>query len=226
MAEISTAAAMVDGEEDQQREIMPLSRPKSFQLRSPSLNSLRLRRVFDLFDKNSDGEITAGEITEALILLGLDADQSELRSIIATFIKPGFTGLTYPDFESLHKSLNDTFFDSVDQPPAPEDDDDVDDNDHDEKDGGDDDEEEEREKEVIESDLNEAFKVFDQDGDGFISANELQSVLSKLGLPEANHEMRQIQMMISSVDINRDGRVDFLEFKDMMLRSVLAPAAS
>ncbi|PKU76099.1 putative calcium-binding protein CML24 [Dendrobium catenatum] len=32
----------------------------SFRLRSPSLNSVRLRRIFDLFDHNGDGEITLG----------------------------------------------------------------------------------------------------------------------------------------------------------------------
>lgn len=66
-----------------------------------------------------------------------------------------------------------------------------------------------------EADLNEAFKVFDENGDGFISASELQKVLGKLGFTEAN-EMGRVKMMISSVDLNHDGRVDFSEFKDMM----------
>ncbi|MYY57416.1 EF-hand domain-containing protein, partial [Ligilactobacillus salivarius] len=70
----------------------------------------------------------------------------------------------------------------------------------------------------VESDLNEAFKVFDSDGDGYISAMELQQVLSKLGFPEAQQGIQQIQHMISSVDENRDGRVDFFEFKHMMSR--------
>uniref|UniRef100_A0A7C8ZHY8 EF-hand domain-containing protein n=2 Tax=Opuntia streptacantha TaxID=393608 RepID=A0A7C8ZHY8_OPUST len=190
-------------------------RSSSFSLRSPSLNSLRLRRVFDLFDKNGDGVITLGEISQALFLLGLEAEQSELNSIVTSFIRPGFDGLAYSDFEALHKSLNHTFFDCIDEHP------------------GDDHNGEElvdaanlEEKEVIESDLTEAFKVFDQDGDGFISAMELQTVLSKLGLPEANQELGQIQLMISSFDLNHDGHVDFIEFKDMMLRSVLATASS
>ena len=54
-----------------------------------------------------------------------------------------------------------------------------------------------------------AFKVFDMDVGGFISAAELQeAVFSRLGLPEASRP--------ATVS---DGRVDFGEFKCMMLES-------
>lgn len=66
-----------------------------------------------------------------------------------------------------------------------------------------------------EADLTEAFKVFDEDGDGYISATELQTVLVKLGFAEGN-EIGRVERMISSVDRNHDGHVDFTEFKDMM----------
>jgi calcium-binding protein CML len=66
-----------------------------------------------------------------------------------------------------------------------------------------------------ESDMREAFNVFDEDGDGYISAEELKTVLEKLGLIEGKN-MVQVQIMICSVDQNRDGRVDFGEFKTMM----------
>ncbi|KAL0282540.1 UNVERIFIED_CONTAM: Calcium-binding protein CAST [Sesamum angustifolium] len=142
----------------------------SFRLRSPSLNSVRLRRIFDIFDKNHDNIISVDELGQALALLGLQADLSELNPW------------------SSHA-------------PAVDGDGDGD---------GDD-----------ESDLSEAFKVFDEDGDGYISARELQIVLAKLGLQEGR-EIGSVEMMISSVDQNQDGRVDFFEFKDMM-RSVSLP---
>ncbi|KAC9586109.1 hypothetical protein E3N88_45597 [Mikania micrantha] len=168
-----------------------LHNSKSFHLRSPSLNSLRLRRVFDLFDTNHDSIITVAEITRALNLLGLhtDTDASDLEAIIKSYVRPGNSGLTYDDFVILHRSINDLFFGCVEEFGCKE--------------------------EQDEADLTEAFKVFDENGDGFISATELQKVLGKLGFTEAN-EMGRVKMMISSVDVNHDGRVDFKEFKDMM----------
>lgn len=168
----------------------------SFSLHSPSLNSLRLRRIFDLFDRNGDGLITVDEISQALGRLGLEAAPSELESTIRTHITPGSGGLRFEDFAALHREIDETF-------------------------GGDG---EEGQAEPVdagaqeESDLCEAFKVFDENGDGYISAKELQSVLDKLGLVEGK-EMARVEQMIGSVDRNQDGRVDFTEFKDMM-RSV------
>jgi len=62
---------------------MNLSSPsKSFRLRSQSLNSLRLRRIFDMFDKNGDSMITVEEISQALNLLGLESEFKEVDSVI------------------------------------------------------------------------------------------------------------------------------------------------
>ncbi|KAI3759973.1 hypothetical protein L1987_50360 [Smallanthus sonchifolius] len=175
----------------------------SFRLRSPSLNSVRLRRIFDLFDTNHDELITVNELSRALILLGLDTNMNELDSVIKTFIRDGNTGLTFDDFQALHKEIDDLFF-------RLDDSDDLDNRDEDNGDvAGDDGGKQE------EVDLTEAFKVFDEDGDGFISATELQTVLVKLGFAEGN-EIGRVEMMISSVDRNHDGRVDFTEFKEMM----------
>ncbi|PKU85435.1 calcium-binding protein CML42-like [Dendrobium catenatum] len=164
---------------------LPRASP-SFRLRSCSLNSVRLRRVFDIFDRNGDGVITADELCEALDRLGLGADPSDLRSLVASFLQPGQSGLNFDAFHSLHRELGDAIFGD--------------------NDGG---EEEE------EDDMMEAFRVFDEDGDGYISAKELQTVLGKLGLVEGR-SIDRVYEMIGSVDRNRDGRVDYFEFKNMM----------
>lgn len=175
-----------------------LSRPSSssFRLRSSSLNAVRLRRIFDLFDHNGDGEITVPELAQVLDRLGLEAEAEGLRATVEGFIKPGRAGLEFDDFEGLHRSLGDALFGGVGAGESEE-------------------EGESDPAEAEESDLTEAFKVFDEDGDGFISAGELQTVLGKLGLAEGG-SITRVHEMICSVDRNQDGRVDFHEFKHMM----------
>lgn len=189
----------MEGAEDGQRSVSREGSPSSsFRLRSPSLNSLRLHRIFDIFDKNGDGMITVEDLNQSLSLLDLEMDLSDLDLTVKSFVKHGNMGLKFDDFVELHQSLDETPF------------------------GFDSEEEAETQstlKMLQESDLTEAFKVFDKDGDGFISAQELQVVLGKLGFPEGR-EISEVEQMISSVDINKDGRVDFPEFKNMM-QSVL-----
>ncbi|KAK1386811.1 calmodulin-like protein 3 [Heracleum sosnowskyi] len=66
-----------------------------------------------------------------------------------------------------------------------------------------------------EEDMKEAFSVFDQNGDGFITVDELKSVLASLGLKQGRTE-EDCKTMIMKVDVDGDGRVNFNEFKQMM----------
>ncbi|KAL3631413.1 hypothetical protein CASFOL_024397 [Castilleja foliolosa] len=67
--------------------------------------------------------------------------------------------------------------------------------------------------EVLE-DLKDAFKVFDIDKNGSISAEELQDVLQSLGEECTLAECRK---MISGVDSDGNGAISFDEFKVMMM---------
>lgn len=64
-------------------------------------------------------------------------------------------------------------------------------------------------------DMREAFNVFDQNGDGFITVEELKSVLASLGLKQGR-TAEDCKNMIMKVDVDGDGRVNFHEFKQMM----------
>lgn len=66
-----------------------------------------------------------------------------------------------------------------------------------------------------EEDMREAFNVFDQNADGFITVDELRTVLSSLGLKQGR-TVQDCKNMISKVDVDGDGMVDFKEFKQMM----------
>ncbi|KMT18657.1 hypothetical protein BVRB_2g027860 [Beta vulgaris subsp. vulgaris] len=61
--------------------------------------------------------------------------------------------------------------------------------------------------------LEEAFRLYDKDGNGKISARELYDVLKSLG---EKCSLKDCKKMISSVDADGDGHVDFEEFKKMM----------
>jgi len=63
------------------------------------------------------------------------------------------------------------------------------------------------------ADVEAAFKVFDVDGDGFISAEELKSVMATLGETLTQEE---IEEMIREADEDGDGKVCYEEFAKMM----------
>lgn len=56
--------------------------------------------------------------------------------------------------------------------------------------------------------IHRVFAVFDDNGDGFIDAKELQSVLGD--------DFENIQAMIKEVDVNNDGKLSFEEFQKAM----------
>jgi Ca2+-binding EF-hand superfamily protein len=59
-----------------------------------------------------------------------------------------------------------------------------------------------------------AFQVFDTDGSGSISAEELGEVMRSLGQNPTNTELRD---MIKEVDVDLSGTIDFEEFKALMV---------
>ncbi|KAM0837451.1 hypothetical protein ACQ4PT_061635 [Festuca glaucescens] len=63
-----------------------------------------------------------------------------------------------------------------------------------------------------------AFRVFDCNGDGFIDAGELDSVLGSLGFA-GGVAAADCQRMIDAYDGDKDGRMDFKEFLAFMERS-------
>jgi Ca2+-binding EF-hand superfamily protein len=62
-------------------------------------------------------------------------------------------------------------------------------------------------------DLREAFELFDTDGNGTIDTNELKAAMQNLGFDAKNHTVYQ---MISDIDGNGTGDINFDEFLDLM----------
>lgn len=62
--------------------------------------------------------------------------------------------------------------------------------------------------------LKEAFSIYDVDGNGNITAEELQMVMKSLG---DDFSIGECKKMIRGVDCDGDGTIDFEEFKVMMM---------
>ncbi|XP_066336426.1 calmodulin-like isoform X2 [Miscanthus floridulus] len=65
-----------------------------------------------------------------------------------------------------------------------------------------------------EDELREAFRVFDQDQNGFISRDELRHVLQNLGEKLSDEELAE---MLREADSDGDGQINYTEFAKVML---------
>jgi len=65
-----------------------------------------------------------------------------------------------------------------------------------------------------EEEIKEAFKVFDKDGNGFISAAELRHVMTNLGEKLTDEEVDE---MIREADVDGDGQINYEEFVKIMM---------
>ena len=67
-----------------------------------------------------------------------------------------------------------------------------------------------------EAEVREAFAAFDEDGDGFLTAEDVQSFFDALGETLTIHETAEL---VRLVDHDEDGLVNFEEFFDLATRS-------
>ena len=64
-----------------------------------------------------------------------------------------------------------------------------------------------------EQELRNAFRVFDKDGNGYVSATELRFVMGKLGVNFTDEELTE---MFAEADTDGDGQINLREFSEMM----------
>ncbi|XP_059635147.1 calmodulin-like protein 7 [Cornus florida] len=153
-----------------------------------------LKSVFATFDKNNDGFITKKELRDSLKNIGITVTEKEVVEMVEKVDSNGDGLIDLDEFCELFEStMMSSGSSSGDQQVI----------------GGKDDEE------GGEGDLKEAFDVFDGDGDGLITVDELGLVLSSLGLMEGKM-LENCKEMIRKVDMDGDGMVNFDEFKRMM----------
>ncbi|KAK4238776.1 hypothetical protein C8A03DRAFT_33172 [Achaetomium macrosporum] len=133
------------------------------------------KQVFEIFDKDGTGDITAAELGNVMKELGLNPSDEELQDLINEVDTNKDGVISFDEFLAL---MSQTV------------------------------------KEVdTEQELLNAFKVFDKDGSGTISSDELRHVLKKLG---ENLTDDEVEEMIKLADRNGDGHIDYHEFANIM----------
>ncbi|XP_002738869.1 calmodulin, striated muscle-like [Saccoglossus kowalevskii] len=70
-------------------------------------------------------------------------------------------------------------------------------------------------KYLVDDTFKEGFQLFDLDGDGFISQDEVRRIRDHLGETTSDAE---IEEMFDEADTNKDGLISYIEFVRMMLK--------
>ena len=65
----------------------------------------------------------------------------------------------------------------------------------------------------IDENIAQSFRMFDRDGDGLITEDELHITMEKLGEPMNEDE---VKAMIAEADLDGDGKINLREFKILM----------
>ncbi|XP_020089711.1 calmodulin-like protein 7 [Ananas comosus] len=164
-------------------------------VRKVAVNKVDLKSVFATFDHDCDGFVTSTELEESFRRLGLFASSREVMHMVSKVDANRDGLIDLEEFREIYESVVAAEGDAKSSSG--------------EKGGG-------EEEEEGEMDLKEAFDVFDGNGDGVISAEELGLVLSSLGLRQGGR-VEDCHDMIRKVDEDGDGMVNFEEFKKMMV---------
>ena len=61
------------------------------------------------------------------------------------------------------------------------------------------------------------FRVFDRNGDGYISKSEFKHCMMHFGEKFTDDEVEE---MIAEADANNDGQIDYTEFSQMILKEI------
>lgn len=144
-----------------------------------------LRTAFGLLDRNRDGRVTAGELQFMLQNLGIQVRDELINDLINEASHSGNGLIDESEFLQWVGRIQ-----ALSQDTSTDDADD------------------------ITKDLIAAFRVFDRDGNGYITKDELKTAMDMIG--ESVTDL-QLNEMLAIADIDHDGKINYEEFARLLL---------
>ncbi|KAH8376400.1 calcium-binding protein E63-1 isoform X1 [Drosophila kikkawai] len=155
-----------------------------------------LRTAFDLLDRNRDGRVTANELQFMLKNLGINVRDEIIHDLIREASHSGNGLINEAEFlqwvgriQALRDDQQQPEDSASNSKPVDEADD-------------------------VTEDLIAAFRVFDRDGNGFITRDELQTAMEMIGEPLNEQQLEQLLVI---ADLDQDGRINYEEFTRLLL---------
>ncbi|GAA5801745.1 hypothetical protein HPULCUR_007197 [Helicostylum pulchrum] len=164
-----------------------------------------LREAFNLYDKDKNGAINLQEFAEIVKSLEIVTDEKKIQSLVKEVDSNQDGHIDFNEFVNAMTSLlgstqQDNSLRKWSTYPI----------------GGDDKKEKTYTRRMSKHESDElrlCFEKFDKNGDGQISVNELKEVMERLGEKLSENELNE---MINDADTNKDGFIDFDEFKALI----------
>lgn len=158
-----------------------------------------LRTAFDLLDRDQDGHVTPEELQFMLRNLGIHVRDELIDDLLREASRTGSGLIDETEFlqwvariqalkEETSTSNSSSSSSSTSTTQAADDD--------------------------LTQDLVAAFRVFDRDGNGYITRDELKSAMDMIG---ENVTEYQLNEMLELADADKDGRINYEEFARLLL---------
>lgn len=159
-----------------------------------------LRTAFDLLDRDQDGHVTPEELQFMLRNLGIHVRDELIDDLLREASRTGSGLIDETEFlqwvariQALKDDSQTSSSSSSSNNPAQSADDD------------------------LTQDLVAAFRVFDRDGNGYITRDELKSAMDMIG---ENVTEYQLNEMLELADADKDGRINYEDFQNFFLNNI------
>ncbi|XP_038119975.1 calcium-binding protein E63-1 isoform X3 [Culex quinquefasciatus] len=205
---MSTAVNMASAKPNESNEMLGASligRRKSTTSKGRTLTEEEikdLRTAFDLLDRDQDGHVTPEELQFMLRNLGIHVRDELIDDLLREASRTGSGLIDETEFlqwvariqalkEAAESSTSSSSSSSTSTTQAADDD--------------------------LTQDLVAAFRVFDRDGNGYITRDELKSAMDMIG---ENVTEYQLNEMLELADADKDGRINYEDFQNFFLNNI------